>query len=337
MSMSSPASVSTSITTFSILFARMTSKRQRSTLATPSIPIAVPPFSPIPPTTYRNLVKGLVDNNKLESTMELKEEMDVQRFAVDPTVYHHSMVGCVTNSDVDGVFNLYEDAIAYNSVLDALSKNGKFDEALRLFDRMIQEHKPPRRLAVFRKMGNYRCSPDTLSFNVLIEQLCNNGLLTVVVELYGEMGEKEVNPDEFTLVLLMDTCFEENRVDDAAMRPNLADWNKYVENLVKVGKVDEAKSFFDLMVKKFKMDMSWANVVDTMLDDDGVEFSVELQEFVRAKKGMERSLWKRNKAAEAARVAVNSLIPSKLFGNKDSDKGSVEAKGNAIKVSLVTG
>ena len=27
--------------------------------------------------------------------------------------------------------------------------------------------------------------------------------------------------------------------------------------------------------------MSWANVVDTMLDDDGVEFSVELQEFVR--------------------------------------------------------
>ncbi|KAL5570467.1 hypothetical protein UlMin_027042 [Ulmus minor] len=320
MSTSSPASVSTSITAFSILFARMTSKRQRSTLATPSIPIAVPPFSPIPPTTYWILVKGLVDNNKLESTMELKEEMYVQRFAVDPTIYHHSMVGCATNSDVDGVFNLYEDAIAYNSVLDALSKNGKFDEALRLFDRMIQGHKPPRRLA--EEMGNYRCSPDTLSFNVLIEQLCNNGMLTVVEELYGEMGEKEVNPDEFTLVLLMDTCFEENRVDDAALRPNLAGYNKYVENLVKVGKFDEAKSFFDLTVKKFKMDMSWANVVDTMLDDDGVEFSVELQEFVRGELRKEwREAYLGKLVEEKQGAAVNSLIPSKLFGNKDSDKG----------------
>ena len=42
-------------------------------------------------------------------------------------------------------------------------------------------------------------------------------MLTVVEELYGEMGEKEVNPDEFTFVQLMDTCFEENRVDDAAV------------------------------------------------------------------------------------------------------------------------
>ncbi|KAL5537535.1 hypothetical protein UlMin_044750 [Ulmus minor] len=415
------------------------------------------PFNPSP-TTFRILIKGLVDNGKLERAMELKEEMDVKGFAPDPIVYHHLMVGCVRNSDADGVFNLYEElkeklggyvedgvvygslmkgyfmrgmekeamdcyeealgenskvkmsAIAYNSVLDALSKNGKFDEALRLFDRMIQEHSPPRRLAVnlgsfnvmaecycaqgrfedaievFRKMGNYRCNPDTLSFNVLIEQLCNNGMLTKAEELYGEMGEKGVNPDEFTFVLLMDTCFKENRVDDAAgyfrkmvdsqLRPNLAVYNKLVENLVNVGKVDEAKSYFDLMVKKLKMDIpsyefimkalselskldEVLNVVDTMLDDDGVEFSEELQEFVKGelrKEGREADLGKlmeekeRQKAeakakeveaAEAAkrsaRAAVNSLIPSKLFGNKESETGSLEAKGNAIEDSLVEG
>ncbi|KAI4299811.1 hypothetical protein L6164_033236 [Bauhinia variegata] len=71
-------------------------------------------------------------------------------------------------------------------------------------------------MEVFRKMGEYGCSPDTLSFNNLIEQLCNNGLLAEAEEIYGEMDGKGVNPDEFTYGLLMDTCFEENRPDVAA-------------------------------------------------------------------------------------------------------------------------
>ncbi|PQQ04227.1 pentatricopeptide repeat-containing protein [Prunus yedoensis var. nudiflora] len=386
------------------------------------------PFNPSP-TTYRILIKGLVDNNKLDRAMELKEEIDVKGFAPDPVVYHYLMVGCVKNSDSDGVFKLYEElkeklggvvedgivygnlmkgyfmrgmekeamecyeealgesskvkmsAVAYNSVLDALSKNGKFDEALRLFDRMVTEHNPPRRLAV--NLGSFNvmadgCSPDTLSFNNLIEQLCKNGMLSEAEELYGEMSDKGVNPDEFTYVLLMDTCFEKNRADDAAeyfrkmvdakLRPNLAVYNRLVDGLIKVGKVDEAKSFFDLMVKKLKMDIpsyqfimktlseagkldEVLNVVDTMLDDDGVEFNEELQEFVKGelrKEGREDEVGKlmeekerqkaeaKAKEAEAAeaakrsaRAAVSSLLPSKLFGNKESETGSTQATENA--------
>lgn len=179
-------------------------------------------------------------------------------------------------------------AVAYNNILDALSKNGKFDEALRLFDRMTREHNPPNRLTVnlgsfnvmvdgycvqgrftdaievFKNMGEKRCGPDTLSYNILIEHLCNNGLLAEGEELYRGMSEKGVKPDEFTFVLLMDTCFKEDRPDDAAeyfktmveskLRPNLEVYNRLVNGLVKVGKVDEAKSFFDMMVDKLRMD-----------------------------------------------------------------------------------
>ena len=109
-------------------------------------------------------------------------------------------------------------------------------------------------------MGHYRCSPDTLSFNNLIEQLCDNGMFGEAEEVYGEMSEKGVNLDEFTFVLLMDACFKADRADDAAgyhrkmvesgLRPNLGFYNKLVDGLVRVGKVDDAKSFFDLMVKK---------------------------------------------------------------------------------------
>ena len=396
------------------------------------------PMNPSP-TTYRVLIKGLVDNNKLERAMEIKSEMDSRGFAPDPLVYHYLMLGHARVSDGDGVLALYEElrerlggvvddgvvfgclmkgyfvkgmekeaidcyeealgkkmsAVGYNSVLDALSKNGRFDEALRLFDRMMKEHEPPIKLSVnlgsfnvivdgycgekrfkeaievFRKMGEYRCSPDTLSFNNLIERLCDDGRVVEAEEVYGEMEMKGVSPDEFTYGLLMDACFRENRPDDAAgyfrkmvdsgLRPNLSVYNRLVDGLVKVGKVDEAKGFFELMVKKLKMDVAsyqfvmkvlsdagrldeMLQIVDTLLDDNGVDFDEEFQEFVKVelrKEGREEELTKlmeekkrlkaeaKAKEAEAAeaakrsaRAAVASLLPSKLFGNKETDSES---------------
>lgn len=289
------------------------------------------PFNPSP-TTYRILIKGLVDNGKIERAIELKDEMLSKGFSPDPLVYSFLMSGQAKEKNPDGVFGLFEElkeklggevndgvvygsvmkgyflrgmekeametyeeilrvkmsAVAFNSVLDALSKNGKFEEAVRLFDRMIEEHDPPKRLSVnlgsfnvmvdgycgekrfedaialFKGMGEKRCSPDTLSYNNLIQQLCDNGLLGEGEELYRGMSEKGVSPDEFTFVVLMDACFRENRPDDAAayyktmveakLRPNLGVYNRLVDGLVKVGKVDEAKSFFDMMVGKLRMD-----------------------------------------------------------------------------------
>ncbi|CAE6075587.1 unnamed protein product [Arabidopsis arenosa] len=286
--------------------------------------------------TYRILVKGLVSNDNLEKAMEIKEDMSVRGLVVDPVVYSYLMMGCVKNSDADGVLKLYEElkeklggfvddgvvygqlmkgyfmkemekeamecyeeaigenskvrmsAMAYNYVLEALSENGKFDEALKLFDAVKKEHNPPRRLAVnlgtfnvmvdgycaegrfeeamevFRQMGDFRCSPDTLSFNNLMNQMCDNGLLAEAEKLYGEMEEKKVKPDEYTYGLLMDTCFKEGKIDEGAayykkmvesnLRPNLALYNRLQDQLVKVGKLDDAKSFFDMMVSKLKMD-----------------------------------------------------------------------------------
>lgn len=176
------------------------------------------------------------------------------------------------------------DAVGYNSVLDALSKNGRCDEALQLFDKMMSSHNPPRRLAVnmgsfnvmvdlfcgqgkydeaigvFKKMGEKRCVPDTLSYNNLIEQLCGAGMVREAKALYCEMGvEKGSGPDEFTYVLLIDACFAESRADDAdgyfqkmmdaELRPNLVVFNKVIGGLVKEGKADRAKEVFDVLVE----------------------------------------------------------------------------------------
>ncbi|CAN7099250.1 unnamed protein product [Brassica rapa subsp. narinosa] len=287
--------------------------------------------------TFRILVKGLVDNEKVEKAMEIKEEMGVRGFIADPVVYSYLMIGCGKGSDGGGVLNLYEElkeklggfvedgvvygplmkgyflkemeeeamecyeevlgeeskvkmsAVGYNYVLEALRENGKFDEALKLFESMKKEHKPPRRLAlnlgsfnvvvngycgegkfeeameVFRGMGEFRCSPDTLSFNNLMNQLCGNGLLAEAEKLYIEMDDKnKVKPDEYTYGLLMDTCFKEGKIDEGAayyktlaessLRPNLAVYNRLQDQLVKSGKLDDARSFFVMMVSRLKMD-----------------------------------------------------------------------------------
>ncbi|CAJ2667472.1 unnamed protein product [Trifolium pratense] len=393
-------------------------------------------------TTFRIVVKGLVDNNKVDRAIDIKDQMDAKGFAPDPLVYHYLMLGYARNSDGDAVLRLYEDLkgklggvvedgvvlgslmkgyfikgmeneamecyqevfvegkkmsdIAYSSVLDALAKNGKFNEALKLFDRMIKEHNPPAKLVVnlgsfnvmvdgycaegrfkeaiqvFRSIGEYRCRPDTLSFNNLIEQLCNNGMILEAEEVYGEMEGKGVNPDEYTYGLLMDTCFKENRPDDAAgyfrkmvesgLRPNLAVYNRLVDGLVKVGKIDDAKAFFDLMVKKLKMDVASyqfmmkvlseagrlddvLQIVDMLLDDNGVDFDEEFQEFVKVelrKEGREEDLTKlmeekerlkaeakakEAEATEAAKRRIGSgfLLTSKLFGNKETEPESAVA------------
>ncbi|KAK4431331.1 Pentatricopeptide repeat-containing protein, mitochondrial [Sesamum alatum] len=408
------------------------------------------PFNPSP-TTYRILIKGLVDNQQVEKALEIKDEMETKGFKPDPTIYSYLMLGQVKNSNAEGVFELYEElkqkmgteeildgviygnlmkgyflkgmeteamecykrvlgeglpvkmsAVAYNYILEALSKNGKFEEALNLFQRMKDEHDPPRKLSVnlgsynvivdgycaekrftdaievFNSMGEKRCSPDTLSYNVLIDQLCSNDKLAEAEELYKGMGDKKVSPDEYTFVTLMDTCFKENRPDDAAqyframveakLRPNLVVYNRLVEGLVKVGKVDEAKSFFDLMVPKLRMnDEAYKfimnalfevgkheevlKIVDGMLREDPNDFTEEVEEFVREglrKEGREDEVTKLKldierekaeaaaKAAEeaerakaSARAAVASLLPSKLFGNKDAEEESSEASEDA--------
>ncbi|GAB4842611.1 hypothetical protein Ancab_012586 [Ancistrocladus abbreviatus] len=155
---------------------------------------------------------------------------------------------------------------------------------------------------------------------------------------------------------------------DEKLRPNLAVNNKLVDGLVKVGKVDEAKSFFNLMVKKIKMDSASyefvfkplcdvgkldevCKMVRDMLDDGSVDLNEDVQEIIKdglRKEGREEALEKlieqkecekeaakRREAEEAektkasARAAVASLLPSKLFGNKEDEEESTVSSRSA--------
>ncbi|KAJ0230415.1 Pentatricopeptide repeat-containing protein [Hirschfeldia incana] len=253
------------------------------------------------PVVYSYLMIGCVKKGDGDGVLKLYEELKEKLggFVEDGVVYGQVMKGYFLKEMEKEAMECYEEAVgeeskvrmsamANNYVLEALSENGKFDEALKLFDAMKKVHSPPRLLAlnlgsfnvmvngycgegkfgeavdVFRQMGEFRCSPDTLSFNNLMNQLCESGLLAEAEKLYGEMDEKKVKPDEYTYGLLMDTCFKEGKIDEGAayyktmvesgLRPNLAVYNRLQDQLVKAGKLEDAKSFFDMMVSKLNMD-----------------------------------------------------------------------------------
>lgn len=375
------------------------------------------------PIVYSYLMAGHAKNSDADIVFNLYEELKEKMGGSisDGVVLGSLMKGYFLRGMEKEAMECYEEAVgqnskvkmsavAFNSVLDALSKNGKFDEALKLFDRMLNEHDPPKRLSVnlgsfnvivdgysaegkfndaievFNSMGDKRCRPDTLSYNNLIEQLCNSNLLAEAEELYRGMMEKHVKPDEYTFSTLMDTCFKENRPDDAAtyfktmveskLRPNLEVYNRLMEGLVKVGKVEEAKSFFEMMVSKLKMkDDTYKfimnalfevgkhdevlGIIGKMLREDPADFTSELEEFVAEalrKVGRESELTEvkdeveREKAEAAAReaeaaekakasakAAIDSLLPSKLFGNKESKEDvAAGSEGGVPEAEVVT-
>ncbi|KAL5719072.1 hypothetical protein ACHQM5_011903 [Ranunculus cassubicifolius] len=292
------------------------------------------PFSPSP-TTYRILVKGLVDNMKVERALELKDDMFDKGLLADSVVYNYLMFGVLKNGDADKAVELFEElkekqggfvsdgivygnlmkayflkgmekeameyyndlegenssikmgAASYNYVLQAFIQNRKLDEAIKLFDRMLEKHSRPIKLTVdlgsfnvmadgycqegryeeairvFRSMGEKSCCADTLSYNSLIEKLCAGGKVSEAEAVYGDMGEV-AKPDEITHILLIEACFGQNRPEDAAgyfdkmveigLKPNVNAYSKVVEGLIKAGKVDEANGFFSQMIEKLKLE-----------------------------------------------------------------------------------
>lgn len=168
-----------------------------------------------------------------DGVFSLYEELK-ERFGgsiVDGVIYGNLMKGYFLKGMEKEAIKCYEEvvgvdsklkmsAIAYNSILDALSKNGKFDVALKLFDEIMAKHKPPKKLTenlgtfnvigdgycaegkfkeamdVFNNTGEKLCGPDTLSYNNSMEHLCKNDTVGEAEELYRGMSEKGTSPVE---------------------------------------------------------------------------------------------------------------------------------------------
>lgn len=250
------------------------------------------------PKVYSLLMAGFVgagDGAKaVELYQELKDKVGGEPI-LDGTVYGSLMKAYFLMGMEEKAMGCYKEVLgvesevrfgaeSYNEVVDALGQNGKLEDALKLFERMLGEHDPPLRIAVdlrsfrvmvdaycvagrfedaiavFRRIGEWKLVPDVTSYNNLIRHLQINQLTDKVEVLYNEMCERGVGADEETYVLLMEACFSVDRIDDGIsyfdkmdkleLKPDATAYHKLVDGLVGFSMVDKAQEYFDQMKEK---------------------------------------------------------------------------------------
>lgn len=105
------------------------------------------------------------------------------------------------------------DLITYNTFLYALTKKGKLNRALKLFEEMRNKgcidvpscnniidalcfkKRIPEARAIFGKMNEYGCLPNVATYNSLIKHVCNNKRMDKAYELLNEMERKGCAPN----------------------------------------------------------------------------------------------------------------------------------------------
>ncbi|KAG0484738.1 hypothetical protein HPP92_008817 [Vanilla planifolia] len=272
---------------------------------------------------YNLLMSTLVDNGDPERALRLYEELK-EKLDEDPKDIHGTIRGGLMKAyfkkgmDCEAM-ELYNSVIGeecswfkfsarnHNSVLDALCQNGKLEEALALFEKMMSEHSPPVRVSVdlesfkliangfcatgrfkeainvFGKIGEKNISADTLTYNNLIRKLAENGMLAEAEELHRQMCEHGVKPNELTFVLLMETCFSIEKIEDvtryfnvmveSGLQPGSLTYNMILTGFVKAGRLDEARVYFNEMLEKeLKWDLaSYEILLEAFCEVDRLE------------------------------------------------------------------
>ncbi|OAY68767.1 Pentatricopeptide repeat-containing protein [Ananas comosus] len=170
------------------------------------------------PLVYNFLMGGFVRANEPEKVISLFEELKEKLgggMIYDGTPYGNLMKAYFMKGMEEEAMVCYSEvlgegskvrfgAVSYNSVLDALGRHGKLDDAIKLFDRMIKEHDPPRRIAV--NLG---------SFNVMVVAFCIAGRFNDAIKVFGEMGERKCTPDTLSYNNLIDQLGKNQLVGQA--------------------------------------------------------------------------------------------------------------------------
>ncbi|KAK8939113.1 Pentatricopeptide repeat-containing protein [Platanthera zijinensis] len=272
---------------------------------------------------YNLLLSGLVDGGDPDRALVLYEELR-EKIGDNPkdsgfTICGSLMKAYFKKGMKEEALELYNSVLGeedsqfrfdpqcYNSILDALCRNSRFEEALALFEKMMADHCPPRRLSVdlesftlmvdgycaagrfeeamdvFGKTGEKKISADTSAYNNLIKNLGQNGMVAEAEELYRGMSIHGIKPNEQTFAFLMEACFAVDRIEDATqylsemadsgIEPGTLAYNTVLCGLVKEEKLADAVVFFDRMIEKeVKRDLvSYEVLLKAFCDSDGLD------------------------------------------------------------------
>uniref|UniRef100_A0A7C9E630 Pentacotripeptide-repeat region of PRORP domain-containing protein n=1 Tax=Opuntia streptacantha TaxID=393608 RepID=A0A7C9E630_OPUST len=212
--------------------------------------------------TYRILIKGLVDNNRVEKAIEMKDEMLSRGFDADMVVYGHLMNGFAKNKDGDKVLELYEElreklggdvtnGIVYGPLMKGFFLKGMEREAMELFEEATGD--------------NSRIKMDDVAYNLVLEAFCKNGKFNEALKLFDKMKSLHNPPWKLTVNLgsynvMVDGYCAEGRFKEAidvfmgmnekGCSPDILSFNNLIEQLCNNDLLPEAEDLCGRMDEK---------------------------------------------------------------------------------------
>ncbi|XP_010277336.1 PREDICTED: pentatricopeptide repeat-containing protein At4g36680, mitochondrial-like [Nelumbo nucifera] len=170
--------------------------------------------------SYGILIKSLCESDLPESTFKILKEMK--------------------EKDVEVT------AVTYTTILDALYKKGKTEEAEQIWDEMVAKG----------------CSPDTTAYNVRIMHV-HHGKPEAVLALIGEMSSAGLKPDTISYNYLL-TCYCKNDMLEDAKKvyeglegngclPNAATFRTYIYYLCRNGDFGRGFEVYEDSVRRDKI------------------------------------------------------------------------------------
>lgn len=231
---------------------------------------------------YNALIKGFCDMGHLDKAQSLRLEISKHDCFPDNHTYSILICGMCKNgliSEAQHIFNEMEklgcvpSIVTFNSLIDGLCKAGKLQEAYLLFYKMEIGRKPSLFLRLSQGANKVL---DNASLQVMIQQLCESGLILKAYKLLMQLVESGVLPDIRTYNILINGLCKNNNINGGfklfkAMQlkgrlPDSVTYGTLIDGLYRVGRDEDALGIFEQMVKNgckpdssiYKSIMTWS-------------------------------------------------------------------------------
>lgn len=191
--------------------------------------------------TYNIVLDGLCKSGKVDKAVETMHEMRNQENAA-PGDVDDTYVGLV--NDDNNRNGCTPDLITYSTIINALCKDGKFDEAKKKFVEMIGRN----------------LYPDSIIYDIFVCNLCKMGKVSSAFRVLKDMEKKGFNKslqtyNSLILGLGMKGQFFEmyglmNEMRERGISPNVCTYNNMIRCLCESGQTDDATKLLDEMFTK---------------------------------------------------------------------------------------
>ncbi|KMZ63749.1 putative Pentatricopeptide repeat-containing protein [Zostera marina] len=170
------------------------------------------------------------------------------------------------------------DVYSYATVMDALTKDGRVDEAVLLLDEMSVEGCQPTEVnfnvvicglcnngdvsgagKIVRHMILKGCVPNQVTYNTIIHGLCSKGKVESAMDLIDCMVKKDCYPNNVTYGTIVDGLVKANRLNDVEQvvalmeqsenaSPGLFVYSILISGLFRSGRFDDALRLWTLII-----------------------------------------------------------------------------------------